>query len=66
MLEFDFISFKDSLEYYAYIMERYLRRQPPVPSHIYLSGEAAEDSNVRRLVAEKCNFPSIINILAND
>jgi len=66
VLEFDFISFKDSLEYYAYIMERYFRRQPPIPSHIYLSGEAAEDSNVRRLVAEKCNFPSIINILAND
>ncbi len=66
MLDFDLISFKDSLEYYSYIMERYFRRQPPVPSHIYLSGEAAEDSNVRRLVAEKCSFPAIINVLAND
>jgi len=66
VLEFDFISFKDSLEYYTHIMERYFRRHPPVPSHIYLSGEAAEDCNVRRLVAEKCSFPSIINILAND
>lgn len=47
-------------------MERYFRRQPPLPSHIYLSGEAAEDPVLRKQIAEQCHFPAILNILAND
>ena len=47
-------------------MERYFRRQPPLPSHIYLAAEAPEDAALRRQIAEHCHFPAILNILAND
>ena len=66
MLNFGFITFKNSLEYYTYIMERYFRKQPPLPSHIYLAGEVSKNVRLRRQVAENCHFPAIINILAND
>ncbi len=59
-------SFKNFLEYYNYVMEKYFRKAPPVASNIYISGELLEDEHQRAKVARICHFPSIINILAND
>ncbi len=47
-------------------MDRYFRRTPPVPSNLYLSTDVAADPEIRIKVAGHCNFPTIINTLAND
>ncbi len=47
-------------------MHRYFRRNPPIPTNYYLSGEAAESEELKIQIAQRCHFPSIINILAND
>lgn len=66
MLNFDFVSFNNALAYFTYVMQRYFRKEPPLPVHIYLSGETTEDASLRRSIAENCRFPAIINSLAND
>lgn len=58
--------FKSYRDYYSQVMKRYFRRNPPIPTNYYLSGEAAESEELRIRVARLCHFPSIINILAND
>lgn len=59
-------AFKSFLEYYEFVMDRYFRRTPPVPSNLYLSTDVAADPEIRIKVAGHCNFPTIINTLAND
>ena len=53
-------------EYYLRMLRKYFRKNPPIPTNIYLSGEALENEQLRVQVAQHCHFPSIINILAND
>ncbi len=58
--------FKSYRDYYSQVMNRYFRRNPPIPTNHYLSGEAAESEELKIQIAKNCHFPSIINILAND
>jgi len=53
-------------DYYERMMRKYFRKNPPIPTNIYLSGEVLENEKMRAQVARTCHFPSIINILAND
>jgi hypothetical protein len=66
LLEFGARTFHTFNDYYTFLMNRYFRRMPPIPTHIYLNPDAMEDINLRIQVARLCRYPSIINILAND
>jgi len=66
MADFSVNRFKSELEYFSYIMERYFRKAPPIPTNIYLSGEVMEDRELRVRLARHCHFPAIINTLVND
>lgn len=57
-------TFKTYIDFYTYVMTRYFRRVPPIPTNIYL--EVMEDVETRLKVIEHCQFPAIINSLAND
>jgi len=57
-------TFRTYIDFYTYVMTRYFRRIPPIPTNIYL--EVMEDSETRLRVIEHCQFPAIINSLAND
>ncbi len=59
-------TYKNFLEYYSIVMERYFRKAPPIPSNVYLSPDVIEETDVRINVARNCHFPAIINQLAND
>ncbi len=58
--------FKSYRDYYSQVMNRYFRRNPPIPTNYYLSGEASESEELKIQIVRHCHFPSIINILAND
>ena len=60
--------FKNMVHYFNYIMHRYFRRMPPIPTHIYLQFDKPEDEIVllKKLIAANCHFPAILNVLAHD
>jgi len=58
--------FDSTRDYYSDVMQRYFRRNPPVPTNHYLTGDAAESEELKIKIAKHCHFPSILNILAND
>jgi len=60
--------FKNEIHYFNYIMHRYFRRTPPIPTHIYLQFDKPEDEVVllKKLIATNCHFPAILNVLAHD
>jgi len=66
MLQVGSFTFKDFLDYYMHVMDKYFRKPPPVPTNIYLSPDVTENIDLRLKVARHCRFPSVINILAND
>jgi hypothetical protein len=59
-------SFDDFLDYYQYVMQKYFRKDPPVPNGFYLSQEIMDDVNIRIAVARNCHFASLVTALAND
>lgn len=59
-------SFQTEVEYYKYVMERYFRKIPPIPTNVYLNLNSALDENNRIKLATLCHFPSIINTLVRD
>ncbi|MHB2153572.1 hypothetical protein ACX8XN_04135 [Calditrichota bacterium GD2] len=60
--------FKNEVHYFNYIMQRYFRKTPPIPTHIYLQFDKAEDEVIlsKKLIAANCHFPAILNVLAHD
>ncbi|HID40322.1 MAG TPA: hypothetical protein EYP36_12525, partial [Calditrichaeota bacterium] len=66
MIKLGKYAYKDFLEYYTDVMNRYFRRMPPIPTNIYLSQDVAKNRNIKKKIASHCHFPSIINVLAND
>lgn len=47
-------------------MDSYFRKVPPIPTNLYFQQELMEDADIRKQVAQNCQFASVINILAND
>jgi hypothetical protein len=47
-------------------MDSYFRKVPPIPTNLYFQQELMEDADIRKRVAQHCQFASVINILAND
>ncbi len=60
------INSREGIKRYVYLMERYFRKTPPVPTNVYLSPEVMEDEELKIQIARHCHFPAILNILAND
>jgi len=58
--------FNSTRDYYSDVMQRFFRRNPPIPTNMYLHGEIEDSEELKIQVAEHCHFPSIINSLAND
>ena len=58
--------FATEVEYFTFVMDRYFRKIPPVPTNIYLNSSSARHSDNRVKIATLCHFPSIINTLARD
>ena len=61
--------FKNEVHYYNYIMRKFFRKAPPIPTHIYLqfddlSPERAVE--LKKQIASHCHFPAVLNVLAHD
>ena len=59
-------TFTNETEYFRFVMERYFRKIPPVPTNLYLNLALSLDEENRIKIATLCHFPSIINTLARD
>jgi hypothetical protein len=59
-------TFNTETEYFRFVMERYFRKIPPIPTNLYLNLALALDEENRIKIATLCHFPSIINTLARD
>jgi hypothetical protein len=59
-------AFKTESEYFKFVMERYFRKIPPIPTNVYLNLSNALDENNRIKLASLCHFPSVVNTLARD
>ncbi len=66
MLEIGAYKFNNEVEYFEYVLEKYFRKIPPIPTNIYLNQSSASDIENRVKLADICHFPSIINTLARD
>jgi hypothetical protein len=47
-------------------MDTYFRKVPPIPTNLYLQQELMEDVEIRKQVAQHCQFATVVNVLAND
>ncbi len=59
-------TFKTESEYFRFVMERYFRKIPPIPTNVYLNLSNALDDDNRIQLATLCHFPSVVNTLARD
>jgi hypothetical protein len=59
-------TFKTDVEYFTCVMNKYFRKEPPVPTNIYLQPSELLTIENKKKVATLCHFPSIINTLAKD
>jgi len=66
LLETGVQKFKTEIAYFEYVIEKYFRKIPPIPTNIYLNQSSALDIENRIKIASLCHFPSIINTLARD
>ena len=66
MLEIGTYKFNNEVEYFEYVVEKYFRKIPPIPTNVYLNQSSASDIENRVKLANLCHFPSIINTLARD
>ena len=51
------IKFNSIRDYYSEVMGKYFRRNPPVPTNIYLGGEVADSDALKIKIAQHCHFP---------
>ena len=61
--------FKNEVHYYNYIMQKFFRKTPPIPTHIYLQFDDVPPERaieLKKQIAAHCHFPAILNVLAND
>ena len=54
------------MEYFEYVIRKYFRKIPPIPTNLYLNSSDALEIENRAKVAELCHFPTIVNTLARD
>ncbi len=66
LLEIGSYTFNTEVAYFSYVIDKYFRKIPPVPTNVYLNQSRALDVNNRVKIAQLCHFPSIINTLARD
>ena len=66
LLEIGSYKFNTEVAYFEYVIDKYFRKIPPVPTNVYLSQSKALDVANRIKIARLCHFPSIINTLARD
>jgi len=66
LLEIGSYTFNTEVAYFQYVIEKYFRKIPPVPTNIYLNQSKALSTQNRIEIARLCHFPSIINTLARD
>ncbi len=66
LLEIGSYSFNTEVAYFQYVIDKYFRKIPPVPTNIYLNQSKALSVENRIQVTQLCQFPSIINTLARD
>jgi len=59
-------TFQTEFDYFRFVMERYFRKIPPIPTNVYLNLSNAVEVKHRIKLATLCHFPSIINTLARD
>jgi hypothetical protein len=59
-------TFKTEFDFFRFVLERYFRKIPPIPTNVYLNLSNAVDQKNRIKLATLCHFPSIINTLARD
>ncbi|MCK4753663.1 MAG: hypothetical protein KAS58_00435 [Calditrichia bacterium] len=59
-------TFQTESEYFKFVMERYFRKIPPIPTNVYLNLGNSIDEKNRIKLATLCHFPSIVNTLARD
>jgi hypothetical protein len=58
--------FATEVEYFDYVMKKYFRKVPPVPTNIYLNSPQSRLLENRMQIASLCHFPSVLNILLRD
>ena len=66
VLEISSFKFGNEVEYFEYVIDKYFRKIPPIPTNVYLNQSSALEIENRMQLAERCHFPSIINTLARD
>ena len=66
MLEISTFKFGNEVEYFEYVVDKYFRKIPPIPTNVYLNQSSAMDTENRMKLATCCHFPSIVNTLARD
>jgi hypothetical protein len=66
LLEIGSYKYNNEVEYFEYVIDKYFRKIPPIPTNIYLNQSSASDVDNRVKLASVCHFPSIINTLARD
>ncbi len=59
-------TFQTEREYFKFVMGRYFRKIPPIPTNVYLNLGNSIDEKYRIKLATLCHFPSIVNTLARD
>jgi len=58
--------FKTETDFFKFVMERYFRKIPPIPTNLYLNLTTALNEENRIKIASFCHFPSVINTLVRD
>ena len=66
MLKRGKFKFATEVEYFEYVMKKYFRKVPPVPTNIYLNSPQAQVPENRIKLASLCHFPAVLNILIRD
>jgi hypothetical protein len=66
LIQVDTFKFANDVDYFKYVMKKYLRKSPPIATNIYLNLPNSLEIKNRIKLASMCKFPSIINTLARD
>ena len=66
MIKIGDLKFATDVEYFEYVIRKYFRKIPPIPTNLYLNSSDALEIENRAKVAELCHFPTIVNTLARD
>jgi hypothetical protein len=66
LIQIEKYKFTNDVDYFKYVMKKYLRKSPPIATNIYLNLPHSLDLKNRIKLASICKFPSIINTLSRD